>query len=593
MERTCRCGDLRSEDVDDSVVLKGWVHRVRDHGGTRFVDLRDREGVVQTVFSAEHTEDFHRSEELGREYLVRVEGVVEERPEGTVNEELATGEVEVRVESFEVISESEVPPFSLDEEKAKGTREELRFQHRYLDMRRPRVADNLQRRHEFTHACRRFLDENGFVEVETPYLSKSTPEGARDFIVPARNFPGNFYGLPQSPQLFKQLLMVGGMDRYYQVVRCFRDEDTRKDRQPEFTQIDLEVSFVQQDEFLGMMEEMFVDAVGGAFGAELEAPVDRMTHEEAMERYGTDRPDQRYGMELQEVSSLVEDSELNIFARTVEEGGAVKGFRLEGKAEELSNNDMDDLIDYAEEEGAGGLIWIKLTSEGFKSPVEDYLETEVLRELIDAFDAEAGDVLFFVADERQVVNEVLGSLRRHLADDVFDIAEEADGYDLVWVTDFPLFSYEDGEFGSEHHPFTMPKDEEKLERAESEEELLDLTADAYDLVLNGYEIAGGSKRIHDPELQAKVFDILGLSDEEVEERFGWFVDAFQYGAPPHRGIAFGLDRILMVFQQEPNIREVIPFPKSKQGHDFLTDAPAPPREDQLEGLGIDVIEDEG
>ncbi|MDY6776563.1 MAG: aspartate--tRNA ligase [Candidatus Nanohaloarchaea archaeon] len=594
MDRTHRCGDLREDDADETVELVGWVHRVRDHGGKRFIDLRDRAGMVQVVLSPEHTEEFHRSDDLGREYLLRIEGEVGERPEGTVNEDMDTGEVEVQASSFEVVSESEVPPFSLDEEKAKDTREDLRFEHRYLDMRRQRVSTTFQERSEFFHTARNFLHDNDFLEVETPYLTKSTPEGARDFVVPARNFPGNFYALPQSPQLFKQLLMVGGMERYYQVVRCFRDEDTRKDRQPEFTQLDLEVSFMDQDEFLELMSELAVKSFNEAFDAGLETPVERITWQEAMDRWGSDRPDRRYGMKLRNVSSLVEDSELNIFRRTVEEGGVVKGFKLEGRADELSNSDMDDLIDYAEEEGAGGLVWIKLTSEGFESPVEDYLETETLRNLIDEFEAEAGDVLFFVADEKPVANEVLGSLRRHLADDVFDLAEEAEGYDLLWITDFPLFSYEDGEFGSEHHPFTMPEDPEALRDADPEDEdaLLELDADAYDLVLNGFEIGGGSQRIHDPDLQQKVFDILGLSEEEVEERFGWFVEAFEYGAPPHRGIAFGVDRIIMVFRGEPNIREVIPFPKSKQGHDYLTGAPAPPREDQLEGLGIDVIEKE-
>ncbi|MCJ7479360.1 MAG: aspartate--tRNA ligase [Candidatus Nanohaloarchaeota archaeon QJJ-7] len=594
MERTHRCGDMRGDDTGEDVVLKGWVHRVRDHGGKRFVDLRDREGIVQVVLSPEETERFHESEDLGREYLLEVEGEMQERPEGTVNEDMDTGKVEVSASSFDVISESETPPFSLDNEKTDEAREELRFEHRYLDLRRPRVAENMKKRHEFFHAARNFLAENEFVEVETPYLTKSTPEGARDFVVPSRNFGGNFYALPQSPQLFKQLLMVGGMDRYYQVVKCFRDEDTRKDRQPEFTQLDLEVSFMEQDEFLQMMGDLLATAFEDAFGEEFETPVERITWQEAMDNWGSDRPDRRYGMKLHNVSSIVEGSELNIFARTVEEGGVVKGFRLEGRAGELSNNDMDDLIDYAEEEGAGGLIWVKLTGEGFESPVEDYLETETLRELIDEFDAEAGDVLFFVADEKPVANEVLGSLRRHLADNVFDLAEEAEGYELLWITDFPMFSYEDGEFGSEHHPFTMPREPEKLREADSDDEdaLLQLDADAYDIVLNGYEIGGGSKRIHDPELQQKVFDVLGLSEEEVEERFGWFVDAFQYGAPPHRGIAFGADRIFMVFQDEPNIREVIPFPKSKQGHDYLTDAPSPPREDQLEGLGIEVIETE-
>ncbi len=495
--------------------------------------------------------------------------------------------------AFDVVSESATPPFSLDEDKAKGTREELRHEYRYLDMRRERVSTNIQNRHQFLQACREYLNTNDFLEVETPYLTKSTPEGARDFIVPARNFPGNFYALPQSPQLFKQLLMVGGMERYYQVARCFRDEDTRKDRQPEFTQLDLEVSFLDQDDFLSMMEEMLAQAFEDAFGAEFETPLDRITHEEAMNTYGSDRPDRRYGMTLHDVSKHVQDSDLNIFAQTVAEGGAVKGFKLEGRADDLSNNDMYALIDYAKEEGAGGLIWIKLTEDGFESPVENYLETETLRSLISEFDAEAGDVLFFVADDLSTANDVLGSLRRHLADNVFDIADKQEGYDLYWIVDFPLFSLEDGELLAEHHPFTMPDDPERMKQIKNEnkEKLADLTSDAYDIVLNGFEIGGGSRRIHDPDLQGKVFDILGLSEEEVEERFGWFVDAFQYGAPPHRGIAFGIDRILMIFQNEPNIREVIPFPKSKRGHDYLTDAPAPPRDDQLEGLGVEVVAD--
>ncbi len=596
MERTHRCGDLRVDDAEEDVSLVGWVHRSRDHGGKRFVDLRDREGLVQVVFSPEHTDEFHKTEEFGREWLVRVDGTVQERPDGTKNEDLATGDVEIHATGFDVVSESEVPPFSLDEDKAKGTREELRMEYRYLDMRKQRVADNLQKRHEFLQACRRYMNENEFLEIETPYLSKSTPEGARDFVVPARNFPGNFYALPQSPQLFKQLLMVGGMERYYQVARCFRDEDTRKDRQPEFTQLDIEVSFMDQDDFLTHMEEMMTTAMQDAFDIEIETPIDRITHAEAMNKYGSDRPDRRYGMELHDVSEKVADSDLNIFANTVEEGGAVKGFKLEDRADDLSNNDMDDLIDYAQEEGAGGLIWIKLTSDGFESPVENYLENEVLRALIAEFDAEANDVLFLVADDLSVANEVLGSLRRHLADNVFDIAENAEGFDLFWIVDFPMFSLEDGELNAEHHPFTMPDEPDKMRQIDPDdkEALAGLTSDAYDIVLNGFEIGGGSRRIHDPDIQETVFDVIGLSKEQVEERFGWFVEAFQYGAPPHRGIAFGIDRILMLMQDEPNIREVIPFPKSKSGYDYLTGAPTPPRDDQLDGLGVDVVvDDEG
>ncbi len=589
MERTHRCGDIRVEDTGEDVSIVGWVHRARDHGGKRFVDLRDRAGLVQVVFSPEETTEFHRTQDFGREWLVQVTGTVQERPDGTKNEDLDTGDIEIHASDFEVVNESEMPPFSLDEEKRNETREELRMEYRYLDMRKQRVADNIRKRHAFLQACREYLNDNEFLEVETPYLTKSTPEGARDFVVPARNFPGNFYALPQSPQLFKQLLMVGGMERYYQVARCFRDEDTRKDRQPEFTQLDLEVSFMDQDDFLTMMEELVTNALAEAFRVEIETPVDRITHEEAMNRYGSDRPDRRYGMELHDVSDLVKDSELNIFSSTVESGGVVKGFRLEGHADDLSNNDMDDLIEFAQEEGAGGLIWIKLTSEGFESPVESYLETEVMRSLISEFDAQAGDVLFLVADDIRTANPVLGALRRHVAER-FGMDAEAEGYDLYWIVDFPMFDEQDGQVTPEHHPFTMPKHPDRLENIDTDDTdaLLNLDSDAYDIVLNGFEIGGGSRRIHDPDLQNTIFDILGLSEDEVDERFGWFVDAFQYGAPPHRGIAFGIDRILMIMQDEPNIREVIPFPKSKSGYDYLTGAPAEPRDDQLDGLGIEV-----
>lgn len=593
MERTHRCGELREKDVGEKAEIVGWIHRIRDHGGKRFLDLRDRAGVVQTVLTDENTENFEESDNLGREYVVKIEGEVRERPDEMKNEELDTGGVEIEVHNYDVVNESEVPPFSLDEEKQDGIREEIRMEHRYLDMRRRSVSNIIQKRHEFVSACREYLNDNEFIEVETPNLTKSSPEGARDFIVPSRKEPGSFYALPQSPQLFKQLLMVGGVERYYQLARCFRDEDTRKDRQPEFTQIDIEVSFMDQEDFLSMMEETVARGAEEAFGIEIETPVDRITHEEAMNKYGTDRPDRRYGMLLHNFSSIVEDSDFNVFSDTVSEGGVVKGFKLEDRAEDISNRGMDELEEVVTDEGVGGLVWIKVEEDGYNSPVGKFIEDDNLDAIRDELEAEVGDVIFIVADQRRTANEALGALRRHLGEK-FEMDQKEEN-DLFWVVDFPLFGYENGDFDYEHHPFTMPKDVEKVQNLDfeeaSEEELLEITADAYDLVLNGYEIGGGSQRIHKLDLQRKVFDLIGLEDEEVEERFGWFLDAFKYGAPPHRGLAFGLERILMIFLDEPNIREVIPFPKSKTGHDHLTDAPAEPREGQLEGLGIEVKEE--
>ncbi|MBC5793453.1 MAG: aspartate--tRNA ligase [Nanohaloarchaea archaeon] len=592
MKRTHRCGELRKEDVGEKAEIAGWIHRIRNHGGKRFVDLRDRNGLIQTVMEEDITDNFEDAADLGREYVIKIEGEVRERPEEMRNEELETGDVEVSVESFEVVSDSEVPPFSLDEEKTDEISEEIRMEHRYLDMRRQSVSDTLQKRHQFVQSVRNTLNTNEFLEIETPELTKSSPEGARDFIVPSRNEPGNFYALPQSPQLFKQLLMVGGVERYYQLAKCFRDEDTRKDRQPEFTQIDIEVSFMDQEDFLSLMEKTVSNAAEEAFNVELETPVDRISWQEAMDKYGTDRPDRRYGMELHEFSSTVKDSGFNVFSNTVEEGGVVKGFKLEGKADDISNRGMDEFEEVVTEEGVGGLVWIKLEEDGYNSPVGKYIEDEYLDHFKEELDAEEGDVIFIVADERRTANEALGSLRRHLGEK-YGVA--GDEYDMLWVVDFPLFGYEDGNFDYEHHPFTMPQDREKVENMDfdevTEEELLELEADAYDLVLNGFEIGGGSKRIHDLDLQRKVFDLIGLEDEEVEERFGWFLEAFKYGAPPHRGLAFGLERILMILQGEPNIREVIPFPKSKTGKDHLTGAPAEPRDNQLEGLGLEVKEE--
>ena len=589
VNRTDNCGELRKEDKGKEVVMLGWVQRIRDHGGKKFVDLRDRYGITQVVFGPDMTENFGGFSKVGKEYLIEVRGEVKERPEGTVNKDLDTGSVEVHAGSFDVVSESKVPPFSIDSEKRGNIDESTRFKHRYLDLRNSGRKGILINRHRFIHRCRSFLAERDFIEVETPQLTKSTPEGARDFLVPSRNYPGKFYALPQSPQLFKQLMMVSGFEKYYQVVRCFRDEDTRKDRQPEFTQLDIEISFSDQDGFIGLMEDMLKEALDSVYGVGIDIPFPRMTYSEAMNKYGSDRPDLRYDMELTDLSDAVEDSKFNIFSETVDEGGVVKAIKFDDM-EKISGNYLKKLEEIVKEEGAAGLIHIEKTDKGFEGPMLDHIEESILEDISETMDLGFGEVLFIVAAERTVANEALGSLRRELGEK-FGLYDDGD-FEFVWIVDFPLFEYEAGELKSEHHPFTSPKDTEKFMDMDKDtrERFGSLKADAYDLVLNGFEIGGGSKRIYRKEVQEKVFDLLGLEEKEVEDRFGWFLEAFDYSAPPHRGIAYGLDRIIMLMEGEPNIREVIPFPKSKQGFDYLTGAPSEHREGQLQGLGIDISE---
>lgn len=592
MTKRSYCGQLREGDVGQKVLLKGWVHRLRDHGGKKFIDLRDKKGLVQVIFDPEKTENFEKIESVGREYLLEVKGKVKKRPEGGTNSKLKTGKVEVKANSFEVISSSEPTPFSLDEEKDLKTKEETRLENRYLDLRREELQKSMKTRYNFSKSCRRFLDDNEFIEIETPYLTKSTPEGARDFIVPSRNYKGNFYALPQSPQLFKQLIMISGFERYFQFVKCFRDEDSRKDRQPEFTQLDIEVSFLDQEEFLAKMESMFVKAAEDTYGVEFETPVQRMTYPEAMKKYGTDRPDLRFGLELKDLTETVRNCDFNSFSNVVSSGGMVKGINVKKGAKKLSNKEKDELDEFAENEGAMGLVKFEVKENKLKSSLSKHFQEETLNKIGEKMQAEDGDLLLIVADTNKIVNQVLSQLRLKLGEDL-DLIDE-DDYELLWVVDMPMFEFENDEFKPMHHPFTSPKGGVKAleqidpDNEQDREKLKKMTADAYDLVLNGEEIGGGSKRIHTPKAQEKVFDILDLEEEEVEQRFGWFLEAFKYGPPPHRGIAFGLDRIIMIFRNQSSIRDVIAFPKNKNGYSPLTGAPASPRRDQLNGLGISV-----
>ncbi|MFO7819423.1 MAG: aspartate--tRNA ligase [Halanaerobacter sp.] len=580
--RTDYCGEITKAEAGTEVTLMGWVQRRRDHGGVIFTDLRDRFGLVQVVFSPEVNEEtFELADELRKEYVIAVQGKVKERPEAMVNEELATGEVEVSVDKLRILAEAETPPFLIDDEIK--TSEKLRLEHRYLDLRRNPMQDNIELRHNVKQAVRSYLDEHRFLEVETPMLTKSTPEGARDFLVPSRVNKGRFYALPQSPQLFKQLLMVSGMDRYFQITRCFRDEDLRADRQPEFTQIDIEMSFMKQEEILDMIEGMIEEVFATA---EIEEELDfpQMSYEEAVRRYGTDRPDTRFGMELKDLSEVVADSEFNVFSGTVAEGGQVKGINAKGCAD-FSRGDIDKLTDFVAEYGAKGLAWIKVREDGVDSPIAKFLSEEEIEGILAKMDAKPGDLLLFVADNPKVVAASLANLRLKLAKELDLIPE--DEFDFLWVTDFPLLEW-DGEeerYISLHHPFTMPK-EEDIELLD--EEPGEVKSQAYDLVLNGVEIGGGSIRIHDIELQKKIFELLDMDEEEVEEKFSFLLEAFKYGAPPHGGIAFGLDRLIMLLGNLETIRDVIAFPKTQRATCPLTDAPSDVGEEQLEELALEL-----
>jgi aspartyl-tRNA synthetase len=575
--KTVGAGELRASDTGDIVVLAGWIARRRDHGGVIFVDLRDSRGIVQVVVNPEDAPaDEETIDGLRLEYCVQVEGTVRARPEGTANEDLPTGEVEVVASRLTVLSPAAPLPFQIDERI--DVDEAKRLQYRYLDMRRTRMANNVRARSRAIRAMREVMDEEGFLEVETPTLIASTPEGARDMLVPSRLRKGTFYALPQSPQLFKQLLMIGGIERYYQVAKCYRDEDFRADRQVEFTQLDLEGSFWGQDDVLAVLEKVAARVVADLRGTTIALPIPRLTYDEAMRRFGTDKPDLRFGMEIVDLSDVVAGSGFNAFAGTLGDGGTVRGINAGTLG--LARSGLDALVARAQELGAKGLVWMVVEDDGsVRSPVAKFLSESEISGIVDALSATPGDTLLIVADRPKVVLHTLGDLRLHLGK-----PKGNDELAFAFIVDFPVFEVaDDGSLSPAHHPFTAPSSIEEL--VESPETAV---SKAYDLVLNGSELGSGSVRIHDPDMQAKVFEVMGISDEDAKSRFGWFLEALRYGTPPHAGFAIGIDRFVSILRNEPNIREIIPFPKTQTGADPLTGSPGRVDELQLLELGIDV-----
>ncbi len=585
MTRTIYCGHIRKEHVGKTVKLDGWVQKRRDLGGMIFIDLRDTTGFVQVVFNAdEKAELLEIAETLRAEYVIEVEGTVVERLEGTANPNMATGEVEIEASAVKILNKAKTPSFEIKNDL--NVADDIRLKYRYLDLRRTRMQENIRIRHKTKRAIHNFLDNDHFIDIETPYLTKSTPEGARDYLVPSRVHPGEFFALPQSPQLFKQLLMGSGFDRYYQIVRCFRDEDLRGDRQPEFTQVDIETSFMSEEEIRQGTEDMLKYVVKEVKGLEITEDFPMITYDEAMEQYGSDKPDIRFDMKLKDVGEVVEDSDFRVFTSVLETGGAVKGLAVKGGADAFTRKQIDALEDIAKVHDAKGLAWMKVTSEGLTGPISKFFSDEELQNnLLEAMDAEEGDLLLFVADEKQVVSEALGALRVHLGKELelYNPEELA----FVWVIDWPLLEYDEEleRYVAAHHPFTRPKEEDIEKLATHPEEVY---AQAYDIVLNGYEIGGGSLRIHEKELQEQMFKTLGFTQEEAENQFGFLLEALEYGFPPHGGIALGLDRFVMILAGEPNIREVIPFPKNGRAADPLTDAPTVVSNKQLEELSLQV-----
>ena len=585
LKRTHTCGELRVEHIGQTVRLNGWVDSWRDHGGLLFIDLRDRYGKTQLVFDpAVDPELFERAKRLRAEYVIGVEGKVSRRPEGTENPKLATGEVELRVERLELLNRSQTPPFEIGAEAAPS--EEIRLRYRYLDLRRPPLQRALMLRHRLCSVIRRYFDRLGFVEIETPILAKSTPEGARDFLVPSRLQPGCFYALPQSPQLFKQLLMIAGYDRYYQIARCFRDEDLRANRQPEFTQLDLEMSFVTRDDVLAVIEGLCAEVMRELKGIELALPLPRLSYQEAMDRYGSDAPDLRFELPIVAITDLVRDCEFQVFRRVVERGGQVRGLCAPGAAAKYSRKMLDELTTWVGQFGAKGLAWFRVDEEGLSSPIAKNFSTTLQQRIRERMRAAVGDLLLFVADEPGVCHAALGNLRRRLAEELK--LYDPDAYSFCWVLDFPMFEWDEEErrWTATHHPFTMPRVED-LERLEADPG--SVRAYAYDLVINGEEAGGGTIRCHDPEIQRRIFRVLSLSEEDIEQKFGFFVRALGYGTPPHGGIALGLDRWVMLLGNYQSIRDVIAFPKTQRAADLMLGAPAPVEERQLRELHLRVL----
>ncbi|EOW3692757.1 aspartate--tRNA ligase [Staphylococcus pseudintermedius] len=584
-KRTTYCGSVTEELLEQEVTLKGWVHNRRDLGGLIFVDVRDREGYVQVVFNpAFSKEALEVAERIRSEYVVEITGTVTKRDDETINPKIKTGQVEVQAKSIEIINQSETPPFSINEENL-NVDENIRLKYRYLDLRREKLAQTFKMRHQITRSIRQFLDGDGFYDVETPVLTKSTPEGARDYLVPSRVHDGEFYALPQSPQLFKQLLMISGFDKYYQIVKCFRDEDLRADRQPEFTQIDIEMSFVEQEDVMQLGEAMVKNVLADVKGIEMTDVFPRMTYTEAMSRYGTDKPDTRFGMELLDVSELGQIMDFKVFKGAVESGGQVKALVVENAAADYTRKDIDGLTEFVNIYGAKGLAWVKVVEDGLNGPIARFFEDAHVTKLQALTGAKAGDLVLFVADSKDVVAQSLGALRNKLGKERGLIDPEQ--YNFLWVTDWPLLEYDEEarRYVAAHHPFTSPKveDIDLLETAPEQAQ-----AQAYDLVLNGFELGGGSIRIHDGELQQRMFKALGFSDEAAQEQFGFLLDAFKYGAPPHGGIALGLDRFVMILSGRTNLRDTIAFPKTASATDLMTDAPSPVSERQLDELSLRI-----
>lgn len=589
MKRTGRCTEFTSLDIGKKASVMGWVNKRRNLGGVIFIDVRDVSGIMQVVFKSESdAELFEKAETLRNEFVIAVSGVIIARDEETINSNLKTGYIEIVADELKILSEASTPPIDMDENSK--TNELLRLKYRYLDLRRKSVQKNFILRHKAVKVTRDFFDENGFLDIETPFMTKSTPEGARDYLVPSRVNKGSFYALPQSPQIFKQLLMVSGFDRYMQIVRCFRDEDLRSDRQPEFTQIDVEMSFVEEKDVLEINEKFVKRLMKDVMDVDLQLPLRTMTYQEAMDRFGSDKPEVRFGLELIDLSDLLKDCGFKVFSGAVAKGGSVRAINAKGCGEKFSRREIDALVEYVKIYGAKGMAWISVEETGLKSAITKFLSDDEVNAILETVKAEPGDLICFIADKNKVVYDSLGALRLELARKL-DLIEDKDGFSFLWVTHFPLMEYDEEEkrWTSTHHPFTSPLDED-LEKLETDPG--SVRAKAYDLILNGVELGGGSIRIHRQDIQKKIFNLLGFTDEEAHERFGFLLEAFEYGVPPHGGIAYGLDRLIMLLAREKSIRDVIAFPKIQNASCPMTEAPSIVDEKQLKDLAIKLDENE-